>query len=170
MQSRKRTPAEFFAQGYRVSGIFVVTKRLLADVIYDPTTDFVMLEDAYLSPIMDPGRISAHYTIALLQKSNLDFFLTVKTQDGLRRDQHYVRGGSNKYTVYLTVPFFEISGELYSTMKQFHPRSYLSMEAGDFITLLNVTARSTFDPKVSYEGGTAQINRTQISFFGERIS
>ena len=159
--------AEFFAQGYRVSGTFAITTRLLADVMIDPTTDYLLVQEAYLSPISDSASISAHYTLAMVRKDNLDFVITIRQQDGLRRDQRYGMA-NNKYIIFLTVPFFEITGELNTTMKQFNPRTYIGMEAGAFITLLNVTARSTFNPNISYAGGVAIINRSKISFFGEK--
>lgn len=166
MQRTNKVIAEFFAQGYRVSGTYIVAKRPLADEIYDPTTNYLQLEEAYLSPIMDPAKISAYYTLTLFDKSNLDFVLTVDKKDGLRRDQAYGMG-TYRLLICLTVPFFEITGHLYLINRNFNPRIYLSSDAGIFITLLDVTARSTFNPDVSYQGGVALINRAHISFFGE---
>ncbi len=166
MQRTNKVIAEFFAQGYRVSGTYVVTKRPLADEIYDPTTNYLQLEDAYLSPIMDPAKISAYYALTLFDKSNLDFALTVERKDGLRRDQTYGMG-AYQLSICLTVPFFEITGHLYLINKSFNPRIYLSTDASIFITLLDVTARSTFNPDINYQGGVALINRARISFFGE---
>ncbi len=167
MQRSNKVIAEFFAQGYRVSGTYVITKRLLADEIYDPTTNYFLLEEAYLSPIMDPGKISAYYAVMMFDKSNLDFVLTVDKKDGLRRDQTYGLGNF-QFSIFLTVPFFEISGSLYLTTKNFNPRIYLSNDAGIFITLLDVVVHSTFNPAITYEGGVALINRAHISFFGEK--
>lgn len=167
MQRTNKIVAEFFAQGYRMSGTYVITKRLLADEIYDPTTNYFLLEEAYLSPIIDPARISAYYALTLFDKSNLDFALTMDKKDGLRRDQSYGMG-NYQLTIFLTVPFFEITGSLFLTNKNFNPRLYLSSDAGIFITLLDVTVRSTFSPDISYQGGVALINRMHISFFGEK--
>jgi len=169
MQRTNKVIAEFFAQGYRVSGTYVVTKRPLADEIYDPTTNYLQLEEAYLSPIMDPAKISAYYALTLFDKSNLDFVLTVDKKDGLRRDQSYGMG-TYQLSICLTVPFFEITGSLYVISRNFNPRIYLSSDAGIFITLVDVNARSTFNPDVSYQGGVALINRAHISFFGETAS
>jgi hypothetical protein len=166
MQRINKVTAEFFAQGYRVSGTYVITKRPLADEIYDPTTNYLQLEEAYLSPIMDPAKISAYYALTLFDKSNLDFVLTLDKKDGLRRDQSYGMG-TYQLSICLTVPFFEITGHLYLINRNFNPRIYLSSDAGIFISLLDVTARSTFNPAVTYQGGVALINRAHVSFFGE---
>lgn len=164
---KKKVQADFFAHGYRVSGAFSIINRLLADVIYDPTTNYMLLHDAYLSPIMDPAKISAYYKLTIMDKSNLDFVLTVKQRDGLRRDQHYGIAG-NKFIICVTVPYFEISGDLHTTMKVFHPKSYLTTEASTFISLYNATARSTFNPDLTYEAGTILVNREKMSFFGQK--
>jgi len=168
MHKPNRVVAEFFAQGYRLSGTYVSMKRLMADEIYDPTTNYLTVEDAYLSPIMDPAKISAHYNVALFDKSNLDLVLTVDKRDGLRRDQTYGLGQYH-FPIYLVVPFFEVFGTLYLTTRHFTPRIYLSNEASAFITLLDVTVRSTFNVDTSYTGGAALINRTSLSFFGEKV-
>jgi len=169
MQRINKVVAEFFSQGYRMSGTYVVTKRPLADEIYDPTTNYLQLEEAYLSPIMDPAKISAYYATTLFDKSNLDFVLTLDKKDGLRRDQAYGMG-TYQLSICLTVPFFEITGQLFLVNRNFNPRIYLSSDAGIFITLLDVTAHSTFNPDISYQGGAALINRAHISFFGETTS
>jgi hypothetical protein len=169
MQRTNKVTADFFSQGYRMSGTYIVTRRPLADEIYDPTTNYLQLEEAYLSPIMDPAKISAYYTLTLFDKSNLDFVLTLDKKEGLRRDQAYGMG-AHQLSICLTVPFFEITGQLYMVNRSFNPRTYLSTDAGIFITLLDVNARSTFNPGVSYQGGAALINRAHISFFGEITS
>lgn len=159
--------AEFFAQGYRVSGAFVGGNRFLSDVVYDHNTDYLLVQDAYLSPITNPAKISAYYAQTTLSKSNLDFVLALDPKDGLRRDQR-IALSSFSFDLCLTVPFFEIQGRLHSQGRSFDPRIFLSSEAGAFITLLDVVARCTFNPEVSYQGGAAIISRAKISFLGER--
>jgi hypothetical protein len=158
--------ADFFAQGYRISGAFNTSSRSLPDVVYDHNTSFLSIRHAYLSPITEPAKISAHYESTLLTKANLDFVLTLDQKDGLRRDQQYSLSG-HTFDLCLTVPFFEIRGSLQTNTRLFDPRAYLSQEAGIFITLLEVTARCTFSPDISYRGGAALIARQSISFLGE---
>lgn len=162
-----QTVADFFAQGYRVSGTFVGGGRSLSDLIFDRNTDFLMVRDAYLSPITDPAKIGAYYPSTILAKAQLDFVITLDQKDGLRRDQRYSLGNYT-FDLCLTVPFFEIQGRLHTIARTFDPRGFLSTDAGQFITLLDVTARCTFNPEVSYRGGAAIISRAQISFLCER--
>ena len=171
MQSLKsqQIVADFFAQGYRVSGTFQISTRLFADVIYDINTNYLALQQAYLSPITDPAKISAYYRTTTLNKANLDFVLTLEQKDGLRHDQRYTLG-TTSFSLCLAVPFFEIQGRLPSNSRAFDARTFLTREAGTFITLLDVTARCTFNPDVGYQGGAALITRSSISFLGEQQS
>ncbi|MBN1249288.1 MAG: hypothetical protein JXC32_16635 [Anaerolineae bacterium] len=169
MLTSQQVVADFFAQGYRVSGAFNISAQSLADVIYDQNTDYLSIQHAYLSPITEPAKISAHYQSTLLTKANLDFVLTLEQKDGLRRDQQYTLG-NYAFGLCVSVPFFEIRGRLQTTIRVFDPRAYLSQEAGTFITLFDVTARCTFSPDISYHGGAALISRQSISFLGEYVS
>jgi hypothetical protein len=166
---KRQVVADYFAQGYRVSGAFAAGNRSLSDVIYDISTDFLLLQDAYVSPIMDPARISGHYAQTTLSKASIDFLLTMDPKHGLRRDQHYTLG-SYSFDLYLTVPFFELRGKLHLSGRVFEPRRLLTSDAGHFITLMEVTARCTFEPDVTYQGGAALINRNAIGFLGEHKS
>ena len=157
--------ADFFTQGYRVSGAFQVSTRLFSDVSHDTNLGYLSIQQAYLSPITDPAKINAYYKTTTLNKANLDFVLTIEQKDGLRRDQFY-RLGTASFDLCLTVPFFEIRGRLPSSGRTFDARAFLTQEAGAFIALLDVTARCTFNPDVSYQGGAALIARSSIGFLG----
>ncbi len=160
--------ADFFAHGYRVSGAFEVSNRNLSDAIFDPNTSYLLIKDAYLSPITDPATISAYYETMLLAKPNLNFVFTMDPRDAMRRDQRYRAGNMYEVSIAMTVPFFELQGTMQTVSRSFNPRSFLSNEAGAFITLTDVTASCTFRPEVQYQGGAAIISRENVSFFGER--
>jgi hypothetical protein len=160
--------ADFFAHGYRVSGAFPVGSQNLSDAIFDPNTSYLLIKDAYLSPITDPATISAYYETMLLDKTNLDFVFTMDPRDAMRRDQRYRAGNMYEVSIAMTVPFFELQGKTQTVSRSFDPRTFLSNEAGAFITLMDVTARCTFRPEIQYQGGAAIISRKNVSFFGEK--
>ncbi|MDF1514033.1 MAG: hypothetical protein P1S60_09505 [Anaerolineae bacterium] len=162
--------ADFFSQGYRVSGMFMSSNRTLSDVVHDITTNFIRLQDAYISAITDPATISAYYHSTLLNKACLDFILTIEQKDGLRRDQLFSMGNQFTYQVFLTIPFFQLMGTIHSLTRSFNPRSYIGSDVGPFITLTDVTATCTFQPAVQFQGGAALVSRDKIGFFGEKVS
>ena len=167
--SQYQIVADFFSQGYRVSGMFRSANRMLSDVLYDITTNFIRLQDAYLSAITDPATILSYYHDTLLTKVSLDFVITIEQKDGLRRDQRFTMNNQYNVNIFLTVPFFQISGTIHSMTRSFNPRSYIGADAGPFITLTDVTATCTYNPTVQYRGGAALVSRDHIGFFGESI-
>ena len=166
MQSQE-VVADFFAHGYRISGAFLTTNQNIAGAILDPNTSYLLINDAYLSPITDPATISAYYETTLLAKSSLDFVLTMDPADALRRGQHYRTSSTLEVHIAMTVPFFELKGKVRTISRSFDPRAFLSNEVGSFITVMDVTASCTFRPEIQYEGGAAIISKKNISFFGE---
>jgi hypothetical protein len=97
----------------------------------------------------------------------LDFVITLEQKDGLRRDQRFTMGNQFTFNIFLTVPFFQITGTIHSLTRGFNARSYIGADAGPFITLTDVTATCTFNPAVKYQGGAALVCRDHIGFFGE---
>jgi hypothetical protein len=171
MQQSRNTQeivADFFAHGYRVSGAFPIGNQNLPEAIFDLNTSYLLIKDAYLSPITDPATISAYYETMLLVKPNLDFVLTMDSRDAMRRDQRYRAGNMVEVSIAMTAPYFELQGKMQTISRSFDPRSFLSNEAGEFITLMEVTASCTFRPEIQYQGGAAIISRKNVSFFGER--
>lgn len=158
--------AEFFAGGYRISGMYDARHRLLGDIIYDKSVSLVLVNEVYISPIGRPAEIGTHYTNAACIKANLHFLLTLEEDDALRRDQRY---GNYKLMqlvpVVITVPFFEITGAI-RMIGRFELVPFLSLQTESYITLANVTARSAVHPDVSFHGGGAIVNRNQIISFG----
>ncbi|MBN1260975.1 MAG: hypothetical protein JXB35_09875 [Anaerolineae bacterium] len=168
MQNRRSTEviAEFFAHGYRVSGSFDARQRTLGDMIYDINTSYLTVENAYVSSIQQPGEISINYPIAVINKTDLTFVLTIETEDALRRDQRYGSYLGLKLTpIFITLPFFELKGFL-RMPGRFDPLVLLSSGSERFVTLVDVTARTTFDSEISFQGGAALVNKPQISFVG----
>lgn len=158
--------ADFFGVGFRLSGTFDTRQRYLADVLYDMTTAYLIVEDAYVSPIGQPAKISASHPIAIIVKSSLSFALTNNRDDGLRRDQRYGSYlGLRMIPVFVTVDSFEMTGFLRLPGK-LDPRVLLSTQTETFMTLMDVKIRSTFHPDVTFEGGAAIVNKTHIGFLG----
>jgi hypothetical protein len=161
-----KVPTEFFSFGYRLSGTFDARKRSLGDVIYDTTTAYLIIQSAYISPVDRPAEISAHYADAIIIKSELSLVLTMQEDVALRRDQQYGSYlGPQLKPVFLTLPFFEVTGQL-RMPGRLDPRVLLSSQTEGFVTLMDVTARTTSNPDITYEGATGIVNKSKISFMG----
>ncbi len=163
---RKEVVADFFAHGYRLSGTFDARQRSFGDAIYDRTTDYLKVENVYISSIGNPAEINISRPCAIIAKNEVSFVLIMDENDALRRDQKY---GSylppQIIPVLISLPFFELKGHL-RIPGRLEPRTLLSSQTESFLTLLNVTARTTFDSAISFAGAAALVNKTKIGFLG----
>lgn len=138
----------------------------MGDGVYDTTTAFLIVENAYISPVDRPSEMSANYAEAILVKEELSLALTINEEAALRRDQQYGSYlGPQLKPVFLTLPFFDITGQL-RIPGRFDPRVLLSSQTEQFITLFDVTTRTTSNPDITYEGSAGIINKSKISFMG----
>lgn len=166
MEKTGQVVVDFFAHGYRVSGNFNARQRSLGDAIYDSTTSYLTVEDAYFSIVTSPADITSSYPIATIIKANLSFALTVSQEDALRRDQKYGSYlGLKTVPVFITLSAFEIRGHL-RFPGRIDVRVLLGTQTESFLTILDPVARCTYKPDISYEGGAALINKAHISFLG----
>ena len=165
-RNRSQTPAEFFSQSYRLSGTFDARQQSLGDLLYSSTSSYLTVENAYISPINHPSRISADYSSAIILKKSLTFVITAYKDDGLRRDQKYGNYlGPQLTTVFITLPHFEITGDL-RIPGRFDPRVLLSSQTESFLTLLNITAQVASNPEFTYQGEAGIVSKNKISFMG----
>jgi hypothetical protein len=165
-QNRAQVSVEFFSFGYRLSGTYNARSRSLGDTVYDTTTAFLIVENTYISPVDRPSEMSANYAEAILVKEELSFALTMNEEAALRRDQQYGSYlGPQLKPVFLTLPFFEITGQL-RIPGRFDPRVLLSSQTERFVTLMDVTARTTSNPDITYQGAAGIVNKSKISFMG----
>jgi len=156
---------DFFTQSYRISGHVDVRQRNLADILNDPTTGFVRLEDAYFSPLDRPGEIVATYPTPHLVKANLTFAVVPHQEDALSRKQAYGRYlGTFLQQIFLTVPGFEIVGYLRLSSK-IDLRRVLTTEPNDFIAVLDGRVRVSLRPDITFTGGGILVNRRHIGAF-----
>ena len=156
---------DFFTQSYRISGQVDIRRRSLADILNDPTTGFVPLEDAYISPIDRPGDIVATYPSPNLVKANLTFAIVPHQEDALRRKQAYGSYlGTFLQQIFLTVPGFEIVGYLRLSSKM-DLRRVLTSGTDEFIAVLDGRVRGSLRPDITFTGGGILVNKRHIGAF-----
>ncbi len=168
MEERLRSgwlAVDFFTQSYRISGHIDVRRRALFDILNDPTTGFVRLEDAYISPLDRPGEIIATYSATTLVKANLTFAIVPLQEDALSRKQTYGSYlGTFLQQVFLTVPSFEIVGYLRLSAKV-DLRRVLTSETSQFIAVLDGRVRGSIRPDITFTGGGILVNKRHIGAF-----
>jgi hypothetical protein len=154
--------ADFFTHSYRISGSVDVRRLTLADQLNDRTTSYLMLEDAYVSPIDRPGDITASYEMATLRKENVTMAVLTYRDDGLSKKHSYGSYfGMSLKNVFLTVPQFEVRGFL-QIVGKFDLHALLATGTDRFMPLLDGTTFSTLKPEIQFDGGMILVNKDAV--------
>ena len=157
--------ADFLAHNYRISGEVNVRSRPLADTLNDVTTDYIEIENIYVSPIQDPADLKAHYQIGSLRKDNISKVILTRLEHGMSKTTTY--GSYIGYTlrpVFLTVPGFEVRG-LLEVAPKINIRAFMATYAERFIPITEATATVTLNPNVRFQGGIILVNKQQVGVF-----
>jgi hypothetical protein len=154
--------ADFFTHSYRISGSVDVRRLPLADQLNDRTTSYLMLEDAYVSPIDRPGDITASYAMAALRKENITMAVLVSRDDGLSKKHSYGSYyGMSLKNVFLTVPQFEVRG-LLQIVGKFDLHALLATGTDRFMPLLDGTTFASIKPDIQFDGGMILVNKDSV--------
>jgi hypothetical protein len=157
--------ADFFTYHYRISGRVDVYHRNLADQLNDHTTVFLQIEDVYVSNIEHPADIVANHTKSVLRKNNIIAVVVARQKDGLPREHTYGSYfGSYLRKVFLTIPAFDIEGQLRLSGK-LDLRTVLTTGTDKFISILDGHMRSSVRPDITFTGGAILVNKDQIGAF-----
>jgi hypothetical protein len=154
--------ADFFMHSYRVSGAVDVRRLLLADQLNDSTVSYLMLEDAYVSPIDRPGEITASYELAALRKENITMVVLADREDGLSKKESYGSYfGTTLKNVFITLPQFEVRGFM-RVVGKFDLHALLATGTDRFMPVLNGTTFASFNTEFQFDGGMILVNKHAI--------
>ncbi len=153
---------DFFTHSYRISGAVDVRRLPLADQLNDRTTSYLMLEDAYVSPIDRPGDITASYAAAALRKENVTMAVLASKEDGLSKKQSYGSYfGTSLKNVFITVPQFEVRGFL-QVVGKFDLHALLATGTDRFMPLVDGTTFASIKPDIQFDGGMILVNKDAV--------
>lgn len=158
---------DLFTDSYRVTGRAGVGAGGIHAALADTNSDFLELEDAYISRINNPGAIITNYSICAFRKDNINFIVLTDRRDGIPvGTQHsrsvFVRG--RPINTFLTVPSFEIKGETYHEGTP-SPRSILVQSLGKFQPIFGAVASASLYPTISYSGDLILVHKDRIGIF-----
>lgn len=157
--------ADFLAHNYRISGEVNVRARPLADSLNDATTDFIEIENVYVSPIQNPADIKASYGTGSLFKNSISMVVLVREEDGLSKATTYGSYlGHTLRSSFVTVPGFEVRGLLEMAPKT-DIRAYMATYADRFLPITEATATVSLNPAIRFEGGMILVNKNTVGIF-----
>jgi hypothetical protein len=157
--------ADFFTHCHRISGRVNVRNKKLADQLNDSTSDFLNIEDAYISNTQHPADITASHMSSVLCKSNVTAAIVARAEDGMPRDHMYGSYfGTVLRRVFIAVPSFEIEGNL-RLSGTIDLRALLTTGTDDFISVLDGQMKNASKPEITFSGGAILVNKSLIEAF-----
>lgn len=158
---------DLFTDAYRVSGRAQVGTGGLMAELSNPNSDYLDLENAYISRIHEPAKIVASYAAASFCKQNINFIVLQDRREGTvlgtpRGRTIFSRG--RPVQVFLTIPSFEIEGEVMHD-GQPTPSTILVHAEGPFQPILAATASAASHPDISYTGDLILVQKAMIGIF-----
>ncbi len=157
--------AEFLTQDYRLSGEVSLRQGALLDSLNDAMTSYIRLENVYASPIVDPATIKGHYPVGQVRKDNLTMVVVASQEDAQsRRPTPWAQGAHVVFSIFITIPGFEIHGGLKIESAVDIERMFI-YGSERFIVAYNATATVTTNPAIQFTGGAILVNRDQLGVF-----
>lgn len=158
---------DMFTDAYRVTGRVMVGTGGIHSELANPNSSFLELQDAYISRIHQPGEIVVHYKQAAFSKRNINFIVLQDRREGIPvGTQHgrsiFTRGRALRS--FLTVPSFEISGEIMHDGK-IAPRDILVQSVGNYQLVFSAKALASLYPDISYSGDLILVQKDRIGIF-----
>lgn len=158
---------DLFTDAYRVTGRVAASSGGLVTELNNSNTDFLDLEDAYVSRVHEPGKIIANYSLASFRKQNINFIVLSDRREGLslgnlHSKSVYTRG--RPIQVFLTVPSFEVHGEVMFEVKA-SPSNIMLAIPGQYQPIFAATASASLYPDIAYNGDLILVHKTAIGVF-----
>lgn len=156
---------DLFTDSYRVTGRSLVGAGGIHAELANPNSDFLEIQDAYISSIHQPGEIVVNYSTAAFRKDNINFIVLQDRREGIPvGTQHgrsvFTRGRA--IPAFLTVPGFEIHGEILHE-GTLAPREILVQSIGRFQLIFSAKASASIFPDISYSGDLILVHKDRIS-------
>lgn len=158
---------DLFTDAYRVTGRAMVGAGGIHAELGNPNSNFLELQDAYVSRIHQPGEIITNYETSAFRKDNINFIVLQDRREGIPvGTQHgrsvFTRG--RPIQAFLTVPSFEIRGDIMHE-GQFDPRDILVQSIGRFQLIFSAKASASLYPDISYSGDLILVHKDRIGIF-----
>jgi len=157
--------AEFFTHSHRISGRLDVRQHKLADQLNSQSTQFLQIEDAYISSVEQPTDIVGDHASAFLWKDKILAVLVSNFEDALASQRSYGSSlGSFAWKVFITLPAFEVQGYLQLSSK-LDLRVVFTTGTDRFMLVTNGQMQLAARPDIAFNGAAILINKQQIEAF-----
>jgi hypothetical protein len=164
---RRLIHVDLFTGAYRVSGRVTTGAGGLLSELNNATTDFLNLDEAYVSRIDEPARLIAHYATVAFCKENIVFAVLQDRRDGTTIGTSHgpsMLARGRPVQAFVTASVFEVSGEIRVEGKAV-PSSILVQTQGHYLPVLSAQAAAALVPDIAYQGDLVLVQKAKIALF-----
>ncbi|MBN1934828.1 MAG: hypothetical protein JW934_09195 [Anaerolineae bacterium] len=158
-------PVDFFTRGYRISGHIDTRAKTVGDLLNDPLSSYIELNDVYIGRANNPGEIIASYRYSQLLKDNLLFVIVSEEESFSKRGRSVSYFGKQKFRAFLALSTYEIEGDFVVTGRSADFEAYLAKGIDAFIPIESGIARLSNHPDITFGGEAFLVNRKCIDLF-----
>jgi hypothetical protein len=158
IQPGERIKADFFTTTHRITGDVETRLKPLSDLLNDKTQSYLMLFNAYVSRLTEPGGIVAHSAVAYLSKENLNFVIVAAREIRLPDSGRF---SAHEYATLATLPRFEIQGR-FTGPHRIDLRSFSPATFDAFVALMDASARLIDVSEATFAGEGILVNRARL--------
>ncbi len=158
----RNIPADFYTRNHYIFGQVKVTNSGLLGLLADPTTSGLEVKEASLARIVKPDKVINYAPTMWVVKDQL--IAVCLTKRDFVGTTSLIRGGYsriNNYSVQITTPVYEITGNLEFT-GQFKFSVILGDGSNPFLLLFDATLVATLFPVLHCEAEALLVNRKAI--------
>ncbi len=158
---------DLFTDAYRVTGYATVGAGGIQAELANPNSNFLELENAYISRMHQPGDIISSYNICAFRKDNISFILLQDRREGIAvgtQHGHSIFTRGRTAAVFITVPAFEIVGDVQHDGR-IAPRDILVQSPGNFQPVFSARASAALYPEITYSGDLILVHKELVGIF-----
>ncbi len=156
--------ADIFTGSHRFSVQIAIGNRRLADVLNDRMSDYLAVENVYVSRINNPGDIVGRFDKASLLKRHITFVVLPSEADGLSKEHKYNAFSKSTENIFLALPSFEVNGRL-EIIGKFDLKAILTIGTTRFMPVFRGEAVNAFFPDVKFGGPVILVNKEAVALF-----
>jgi hypothetical protein len=164
--------ADILTDSYRISGEVNLKGQPLLDTLNDKMSNFIRLENLYVSPVDDPTIFKAQLSIGFVRKTNIIAVILAREEDGLARHTMYSMKADAPilFSLYASLSSFELRGG-FKLSSPVDIENMLMQGIDAFVPVFRAELTLLSDPQIRFTGGAVLLNREYAHLFSiEKIT
>lgn len=152
---------DFFTHQYRIGGSIWMAGQRLTDLLNDKRSSSLEVRNVQVARVITPKEVVAAYASAVVEKERIVFAVIRAEAAEVKQSRFYKHVVTEQWDIFLTVPFFELSGKLHVRGKG-DLQTMVKDWTSQFVPITQARAVFTLYPEVSFDGEVIVVNKAHI--------